>query len=58
METAGLYGLSKLLGHHCLSLSAIVDNRVTKTFSRNASATVEQLVLKAMEVVAGLHTVE
>ena len=26
METAGIYGLSKILGHHCLSLNAIVAN--------------------------------
>src|ERR1700748_51913 len=30
METAGIYGLGKLLGHHCLRLSAIVANPITK----------------------------
>src|SRR5690349_6772739 len=28
METSAIYGLGRLLGHHCLSLSAIVANRV------------------------------
>src|SRR6201992_2969981 len=28
METAGIYGLGKMLGHSCLSLSAIVAHRV------------------------------
>src|ERR1700742_64743 len=38
METAGIYGLGKLLGHHCLSLSAIVANRISKEFSRDGDA--------------------
>jgi len=29
METAAIYGLSALLGHHALSLNAIVNNRAT-----------------------------
>lgn len=44
METAGIYGLGKLLGHQCLSLSAIVANRVEKKFSHNAAATMEKLI--------------
>jgi len=36
METAGIYGLGKILGHQCLSLSAIVANRVKKAFSKDA----------------------
>ncbi|MCH5598205.1 nucleoside phosphorylase [Niabella ginsengisoli] len=30
METSAIYGLGKLLGHHCLALNAIVANRVKK----------------------------
>lgn len=44
METAGIYGLGKILGHHCLSLSAIVANRVTRTFSKDGNAAVEKLI--------------
>jgi uridine phosphorylase len=51
METAGIYGLGKLLGHHCLSLSAIVANRVKKEFSRDGNAAVEELIRKTLEVV-------
>jgi uridine phosphorylase len=54
METAGIYGLGKVLGHHCLSLSAIVANRVSKEFSKDGNAAVERLVVKTLEIVAGL----
>jgi len=35
METAGIYGLGKLLGHNCISLSTVVANRISKTFTIN-----------------------
>jgi uridine phosphorylase len=54
METAGIYGLGKLLGHHCLSLSVIVANRITKTFSKDGGAAVENLIEKALTVIADL----
>lgn len=44
METAGIYGLSKLLGHRAISLNAILANRATGHFSKNASKTVEKLI--------------
>lgn len=44
METSAIYGLGKALGHQCLSLSAIVANRVTKEFSRDGNKTVEKLI--------------
>ena len=51
METAGIYGLGKILGHHCLSLSAIVANRVMKTFSKDGHHAVKKLVEKTLETV-------
>lgn len=54
METSGIYGLGKLLGHHCLSLSAIVANRVRQEFSKDGAAAVEQLILKSLGIVAGI----
>lgn len=50
METSAIYGLGKLLGHHCLSLSAIVANRVQKTFSRDGTAAVEKLIVKTLDI--------
>ncbi len=52
METAGIYGMGKLLGHHCLSLSAIVANRISKNFSKDATAAVDQLIKKTLETVS------
>ncbi|MGN6491660.1 MAG: nucleoside phosphorylase [Agriterribacter sp.] len=50
METAGIYGLGHLLGHQCLSLSAIVANRVSKQFSKNGHATMEKLIKTTLEI--------
>ena len=54
METSAIYGLGKTLGHHCLSLSAIVANRIRKDFSKDGNAAVENLIVKALEIVGGL----
>jgi uridine phosphorylase len=44
METSVIYGLSKLLGHHALSLNAIIANRATGQFSKDPKAVVEKLI--------------
>ncbi len=52
METAGIYGLGNALHHHCLSLSAIVANRIHKNFSADGNASVENLIKKTLEIIA------
>jgi uridine phosphorylase len=52
METSAIYGLGKLLGHHCLSLSAIVANRIHKEFSKDSAKTIDQLIRKSLEVIS------
>ncbi|MEJ7611828.1 MAG: nucleoside phosphorylase [Ferruginibacter sp.] len=52
METSAIYGLGKMLGHHCLSLSAIVANRITKEFSKDGNAAVEQLIKKTLGIIS------
>ncbi len=52
METAGIYGLGRVLGHQCLSISAIVANRIQKEFSKDGNAAVERLIARALEVIA------
>jgi len=52
METAAIYGLSRLLGHHCLSLSAIVANRIEKKFSKDSIALVESLIKHSLEIIS------
>ena len=54
METSGIYGLSKLLGHHALSLSAIVANRVKKEFSKDSDALVRKLITQALETITAI----
>ncbi|WKB81092.1 nucleoside phosphorylase [Cellulophaga lytica] len=44
METAGIYGLAKLLGHNALSLNAILANRANGEFSVTPRETVEELI--------------
>ena len=52
METSAIYSLGKLLGHHCLSLNAIVTNRVRKEFSKDGSAAVEKLIEKVLNTIS------
>jgi uridine phosphorylase len=50
METSAIYGLGKLLGHHCLAINAIVANRVKKEFSKDAKMTIERLINKFLTI--------
>ncbi len=52
METSAIYGLGKILGHHTLSLSAIVANRVTKEFSKDGNFVVESLIKETLEIIS------
>ena len=54
METSAIYGLGKSLGHQCLSLSAIVANRITKTFTADGQKLIDRLILKTLENIAHL----
>lgn len=54
METSAIYGLGKLLGHHCLSLSAIVANRVAKEFSKDGAKAMEALIQKTLSILSSL----
>ena len=49
METSAIYGMGKILGHHCLSLNAIVANRITKEFSKDGNAAVENLIIQTLD---------
>ncbi len=48
METAGIYGLSKLLGHKAVSFNAILANRVTGEFSSQPTKTVDRLIERVL----------
>ncbi|MBI4646103.1 MAG: nucleoside phosphorylase [Bacteroidia bacterium] len=49
MESSAIYGLSKLLGHHALTICAIIANRVNKTYSKDYKKTVEKLIQITLE---------
>lgn len=44
MESAAIYGLSKLLGHKAVSMNAIIANRSDLTFSQDPYGAVEKLI--------------
>ena len=52
METSAIYGLGKALHHQCLSLSAIVANRVHQTFSADSGALIEKLIRRSLEIIS------
>lgn len=52
MESSAIYGLGKLLGHHCLSLNAIIANRVSQTFSADPKSLIDRLIRKSLEIMS------
>ena len=54
METAAIYGLSKLLGHEALSLNAIIANRATGEFSKDSKKVIENLIQYALDRIVNL----
>lgn len=54
METSAIYGLSRLLGHQCVSLNTVVANRVTRTFSKDGQAAVNKLITNGLEILSSI----
>lgn len=54
METSSIFGLGRLLGHHCLSLNAIVANRIQKQFSKDSGALVDKLIKHSLDIISTL----
>jgi uridine phosphorylase len=52
METSAIYGLGRLLGHHCLSLNAIIANRIAKEFTKDAHNLVDSLIKKVLDTIS------
>jgi len=44
METAGIYALSNMYGHHAISINAILASRVQDTFCHNPAEIVDQAI--------------
>ena len=49
METAGIYGLSALLGHRAVSISCILANRATGEFSAQPENAMQDLIAYCLE---------
>ncbi|MBX2903556.1 MAG: nucleoside phosphorylase [Chitinophagales bacterium] len=49
METAGIYALGNVLGHRCLSVNAILANRLDGTFSSNPQKIINTMIEKVLE---------
>ncbi len=50
METAGIYGMAKLLGHEAVSINAILANRITHEFSKHPNKIIDQTIRNVLEV--------
>jgi uridine phosphorylase len=54
METAAIYGLAHLLGHHALSVSVVVAQRAEGTFTRDGAAAVDAMIRKCLPLLEAL----
>jgi uridine phosphorylase len=50
METAGIYGLGKVLGHSCISINAILANRITDEFSADPKKIVDDMIIQVLDI--------
>jgi uridine phosphorylase len=51
METAGIYGMGRILGHNCLSVNAILAQRIHKRFSKDPDLIVGKMVEDVLEII-------
>jgi uridine phosphorylase len=51
METSAIYGLCRVLGHQCLSVSTALNNRRQKKVSTNMQAGVENMIKTTLSVI-------
>ncbi len=54
METAGIYGLSAVLGHKAISFNVILANRSTQTFSKQPEKIVDNYIRQLLERIADI----
>lgn len=50
METSAIFGLGKMLGHHCLSINTIVANRVSREFSKDSKKSVLRMIETVLNI--------
>lgn len=54
METAGIYGLSAVLGHRAISFNVILANRSTQTFSKQPEKIVDNYIRQLLNIIADI----
>ena len=54
METSGIYGLCKLLGHKSLSINAILANRTTGDFIKDPDKTIDYMIEQSFNLVESI----
>ena len=54
METGAMYGLAKILGHHCCSINAIVANRITNEHTNKSEETMNKLIKIVLDRIAAM----
>ena len=52
METGAMYGLAKILGHHCCSINAVVANRISKQHTHKGEETMNNLIETVLDRLA------
>lgn len=52
MESSALYGLGKMMGHNCLTICAVIANRVTEKFANDYHPYVKKLVENTLQRLA------
>jgi len=52
METGAMYGLARILGHHCCSINAIVANRITNEHTHKSEETMNRLIKLVLDRLA------
>ena len=54
METGAMYGLARILGHHCCSINAIVANRITNEHTHKGEETMSKLIQLVLDRIAAM----
>jgi uridine phosphorylase len=49
MESSALYGLGKMMGHNCLTICAVIANRVSEKFCTDYHAYIQKLVTNTLD---------
>lgn len=52
METSGIYGLSKLLGHNAISLNSVVANRANGSVSEDPKLAMKKLIVFTLDKIS------